>query len=311
MSISEFALIQNYFSKQTIVNPVNKLGVGDDCALMSVPEGYELAVTTDTMVEGVHFFAGTDPKLIGHKLLAVNLSDLAAMGASPVSITLALTIPQVDKIWLEGFSSGLLDLAKQYSVDLIGGDTTAGALTLSVQAFGLVKKGRGLLRSAAKAGDFIYVTGSLGDAGLGLKIEQGYLCGSPNHALQKFHRPMPRIKDGLAIKNYANACIDLSDGVASDLRHILDKSGVGAKLDWDKIPLSKEVVEYTKQMEHWQFPLSAGEDYELCFTVSPENVDLINIDCTQIGVIESEIGLRVQRFGEIELIDEKGFEHFS
>ena len=311
MSLSEFSLIQNYFSKQSLINPVNRLGIGDDCGLITVPEGYELAITTDTMVKGVHFFAGTDPRLLGHKLLAVNLSDLAAMGANPVSITLALTLPKVDESWLAGFSEGLFNLAKQYSVDLIGGDTTSGALTLTIQALGLVEKGRGLLRSAAKTGDLIFVTGTLGDAGLGLKIEKGYDCNSPQRALNRFHTPEPRIIEGLAIRNYANACIDLSDGIASDLRHILDKSMVGARLDWDKLPLTNEVKEYISATNDWQLPLIAGDDYELCFTVSPEKAKLIDIKCTEVGVIESEPGLRIQRFGLIENMEIKGFEHFS
>ncbi len=311
MSLSEFSLIQNYFSKQALINPVNRLGIGDDCGLITVPEGYELAITTDTMVEGVHFFAGTDPKLLGHKLLAVNLSDLAAMGANPVSVTLALTLPKVDEPWLASFSEGLFNLAKQYSVDLIGGDTTSGALTLTIQALGLVEQGRGLLRSAAKTGDLIFVTGSLGDAGLGLKIEKGYDCNSPQRALNRFHTPEPRVIEGLAIRNYANACIDLSDGIASDLRHILDKSRVGARLDWDKLPLTNEVKEYISATNDWELPLIAGDDYELCFTVSPEKAKLIDIKCIEVGVIESEPGLRIQRFGLIENMEIKGFEHFS
>ncbi len=311
MSLSEFSLIQNYFSKQSLINPVNRLGVGDDCGLIAVPEGYELAITTDTMVEGVHFFAGTDPKLLGHKLLAVNLSDLAAMGAIPVSITLALTLPKVNESWLASFSEGLFKLAKQYSVDLIGGDTTSGPLTLTIQALGLVEKGRGLLRSAAKTGDLIFVTGALGDAGLGLKIEKGYDCSSSQRALNRFHTPEPRIIEGLAIRNYANACIDLSDGIASDLRHILDKSQVGASLDWEKLPLSDEVKEYINVTDDWELPLIAGDDYELCLTVSPDKAKLIDIKCTEVGVIESEPGLRIQRFGVIENMEMKGFEHFS
>ena len=311
MSLSEFSLIQNFFSKQSLINPANRLGIGDDCGLITVPEGYDLAITTDTMVEGVHFFAGTDSKLLGHKLLAVNLSDLAAMGANPVSVTLALTLPKVDEPWLAGFSEGLFNLAKQFSVDLIGGDTTSGALTLTIQALGLVEKGRGLLRSAAKTGDLIFVTGALGDAGLGLKIEKGYDCNSPQQALNRFHTPEPRVKEGLAIRNYTNACIDLSDGIASDLRHILDKSQVGASLDWDKLPLSDEVKEYIKVTDDWQLPLIAGDDYELCFTVSPDKAKLIDIKCTEVGVIESEPGLRIQRFGVIENMEIKGFEHFS
>jgi len=311
VSDSEFGLIQRYFTSQLIHNPVNRLGIGDDCALLSIPVGYELAVTTDTMVEGVHFFAGTDPYQLGHKLLAVNLSDLAAMGAKPVSVTLALTLPEVDGLWLAAFSKGLLSLAKQFSVDLIGGDTTSGPLTLTIQALGIVAEKRAMCRSAAKVGDLIFVTGLLGEAGLGLKIEKGYECCSPEKALKRFHLPMPRVKEGLAIINYANACIDLSDGIASDLKHILDKSNVGAMLRWDKMPLSKEVNEYIDMTGDWALPLSMGDDYELCFTIRPDKIDLIDIACTQVGVVEAEAGLRIHRLGKTEELKVKGFEHFS
>lgn len=311
MSVSEFGIIKQYFSRQVTNTAVNRLGVGDDCALMSIPDGYELAITTDTMVEGVHFFAGGDPKQLGYKLLAVNLSDLAAMGAEPVSVTLALTVSEVNEDWLKAFSEGLLGLANQVSVDLIGGDTTSGSLTLTVQALGLVPQGQAMLRSTAKVGDLIFVTGCLGEASLGLKIEKGYPCSSPDRALKRFHQPVPRVKEGLAIRDYATACIDLSDGIASDLKHILEKSAVGARIDWEKIPLSKEVDEYIKSTGDWQIPLSAGDDYELCFTVSPDKIDLIQSGFTQVGVIEAEAGLRIQRFGVTEELVVKGFEHFS
>jgi len=315
VAISEFDLIQRYFTSSEIFNPLNQLGVGDDCALMSIPDGYELALTVDTMVEGVHFFAGTDPKQLGRKLLAVNLSDLAAMGAAPVSFTLALTLPEIDENWLSSFSEGLLGLANEFSVDLIGGDTTKGPLTLSVQALGIVPKGSALKRSTANIGDFIYVTGQgLGDAGLGLKIEQGSYCAEDDgddDVLRKFYQPDPRVREGLRIREYATSCIDLSDGIASDLKHILEKSTVGATLDWDKIPLSKTVKKYIDETDDWGLPLSAGEDYELCFTVAPDNVSSINIECTQIGVIEQLKGLRIQRLGVLEEVGVKGFEHFS
>lgn len=312
MAISEFGLIQRYFTSQSLTNPVNRLGVGDDCALLSVPVGSELAVTVDTMVEGVHFFAGADPRELGRKLLAVNLSDLAAMGASPVSATLALTLPEVNEQWLALFAEGLLDLARQFSVDLIGGDTTRGPLTLTVQALGIVPEGRALKRSTAKVGDFIFVTGTgLGDSGLGLKVQQGYQSIDPVAALQKFHSPEPRVVEGLKIREYASSCIDLSDGIASDLTHILERSGVGATLDWDKIPLSGPVKEYIEKTADWKLPLSAGEDYELCFTVSPDKVAAIDIECTQVGVIQLQPGLRIKRFGEVEELGVKGFEHFS
>ena len=312
MSISEFGLIEKYFLHQVKNTAINQLGVGDDCALMSIPVGYELAVTTDTMVEGVHFFAGTNPRQLGHKLLAVNLSDLAAMGAEPVSVALALTLPKVDEEWLKEFSAGFLALANQFSVDLIGGDTTSGSLTLTVQALGLVPVGQAMLRSSAQVGDLIFVTGCLGDGGLGLKIEEGsYQCPAPEHALKQFYQPNPRVNEGIKIRDYAGACIDLSDGLASDLNHILKQSDVGATLDWQAIPISVEVKGYIEKTDDWKLPLVAGDDYELCFTVSPDKVDLIDIDCTQVGVIEAESGLRLQRLGKTEALVVKGFEHFS
>ncbi len=312
MAVSEFALIQRFFTAPALRNPLNQLGVGDDCALIKLPADSEMAVTVDTMVEGVHFFPQADPEQLGEKLLAVNLSDLAAMGASPVSATLALTLPEVNESWLQAFASGLQKMAERYGLDLIGGDTTRGPLTLSLQLMGWLPKNKAMKRSGAQAGDLIFVTGSgLGDAGLGLKIEQGLSIQNPEQALKKFHSPVPRITEGLRIRSYASACIDLSDGIASDLQHILDKSQVGALLDWDNIPLSSSVKEYIQQTDDWQLPLSAGEDYELCFTISPEHLDELDIACTQVGVIDAQAGLRIQRNGQIQTLGVKGFEHFS
>jgi thiamine-monophosphate kinase len=311
MPLSEFSLIQRFFTKQRITNPSTHLGIGDDCALLSIPEGFELAVTTDTMVENVHFFAGADPELLGHKLLAVNLSDLAAMGALPISVTLALTLPKVDESWLTAFAHGFLKLAERYSVDLIGGDTTSGPLTLTVQAMGLVPKGRALRRSAAHPGDFIYMTGCLGDAGLGLKIKQGYNCANPEAALTRFNRPEPQVDAGQVLIGIAHACIDLSDGLAGDLGHILEQSQVGACLDWDALPLSEAVLTYIKDTGDWSMPLTAGDDYELCFTVCPEQAAQLTIAATKIGVIEPEPGLRLNKSGTTQPLEVKGFEHFS
>lgn len=312
MAVSEFGLIQRYFTVPLISNPVNTLSVGDDCALMTIPEGYELAVTVDTMVEGVHFFAGANPEQLGRKLLAVNLSDLAAMGAAPVSITLALTLSEVNESWLQSFSKGLLDLARDYSIDLVGGDTAKGPLTLSVQAMGIVPKEKALKRSTAKVGDIIFVTGiGLGDSGLGLKAEQGYQGKFSSTVLKKFHTPEPRVEEGLKLREYASSCIDLSDGIASDLPHILEGSSVGALLHWDSIPLSESVKEYIRVTGDWQMPLVAGEDYELCFTVAPQNIDSINIECTKVGVVQSLKGLRLMRNDKIKELKVKGFEHFS
>ncbi len=311
MPISEFAIIQRFFTRQTVKNPSTRLSIGDDCALLSLPEGYELAVSTDTMVENVHFFAGTNPEQLGHKLLAVNLSDLASMGAKPVSVMLALTLPDVDENWLTAFAKGFLSLAERYSVDLIGGDTTSGPLTLTVQAMGLVPRGNALMRSSALLGDFIYVTGMLGDAGLGLKIIQGYHCANPDSALQRFNKPDPRVDAGLALTGIANACIDISDGLAGDLGHILEQSNVGACLDWDALPLSGPVLDYINDSGDWSMPLTAGDDYELCFTVSPEKALQLTFDCRKIGVIEAMPGLRLLRSGAIQTLKSKGYEHFS
>ena len=311
MPLSEFSLIQRFFTQQAVKNASTHLGIGDDCALLSIPDGYELAVTTDTMVENVHFFAGTDPEQLGHKLLAVNLSDLASMGAKPLSVTLALTLPAVDENWLAAFAKGFLGLAERCSVDLIGGDTTSGSLTLTVQAMGLVPKGQALLRSSALPGDFIYLTGSLGDAGLGLKIIQGYHCANPGMALQRFHQPDPQIETGMALTGIANACIDLSDGLAGDLGHILEQSKLGACLDWDALPLSDAVLAYINDTGDWSMPLTAGDDYELCFTVSPEKAARLTVNCSKIGVIEPRPGLRLQKSGIVQPLTSKGYEHFS
>ena len=311
MQSSEFALIRRFFTSQPVKNPTTRLGVGDDCALLTIPEGYELAITTDTMVENVHFFAGADPEQLGHKLLAVNLSDLASMGARPVSVTLALTLPKADEDWLAAFAKGFLALAERYSVDLIGGDTTSGPLTLTVQAMGLVPRGQALRRSMAKPGDFIYMTGCLGDAGLGLKIKQGYDCANPDEALKRFNKPDPACALGQALIGIANSCIDLSDGLAGDLGHILEQSNVGACLDWDDLPLSPAVLSYIRDTGDWQMPLSAGDDYELCFTVSPDKAGLLPVGCRKIGVIESQPGLRLNKSGNIQALQVKSFEHFS
>lgn len=311
MPLSEFSLIRRFFTEQRIHHPTTSLGIGDDCALLSIPEGHELAITTDTMVENVHFFAGADPKLLGHKLLAVNLSDLASMGAEPLSVTLALTLPRVDENWLTDFAQSFLNLAARYSVDLIGGDTTSGPLTLTVQAMGVVPKDQALRRSAAQPGDLIYVTGRLGEAGLGLKICQGYDCRRPAAALQRFHQPEPRCLEGLALRGIANACIDISDGLAGDLGHILAQSGVGATLDWDALPLSEEVRAYIEDTGDWMLPLTAGDDYELCFTVSPDKAAKLSIACRKIGVIETEPGLRLHKSGTTTTLRAQGYEHFS
>lgn len=311
MALAEFDLIKRYFAVHAPQHPFNRLGIGDDCALLNLPADYQLAVTTDTMVENVHFFPDADPYLLGHKLLAVNLSDLAAMGAEPFAVTLALTLPKVDETWLRAFAGGFIDLARRYRVDLIGGDTTAGPLTLTVQAMGAVPAGRALLRSSAKTGDLIFVTGQLGNAGLGLKIRQGFACAEPALPLRCFNQPEPRVAEGMALRQSAHACIDISDGLAADLGHILEQSRVGACLDWERLPLSDQVRRYLAETQDWQMPLTAGDDYELCFTVSAESVPQLPAGCHYVGAIEAEPGLRLLRAGKVQAFEAKGFEHFS
>ncbi|MDC9728709.1 MAG: thiamine-phosphate kinase [Methyloprofundus sp.] len=310
MAVSEFSLIKQFFTRPA-KNKHTRLSVGDDCALLSVPMGYELAITTDTMVENVHFFPDVSPEDLGHKLLAVNLSDLASMGATPTTVTLALTLPSINEQWLKAFSTGLFALADQHNIDLIGGDTTAGPLTLTIQAMGLVKSGQALQRSNAKVGDLIYVTGTLGDAGLGLKVKQGFQIEKPESILNKFNKPLPKVKEGQQLQNIANACVDISDGLAADLGHILDMSAVGAVLNYEQLPLSEEVEQYVQSTEDWKLPLVAGEDYELCFTVSPEKANELDIGCTCIGVIEEELGLRLNKYGKTSHFKKQGFDHFK
>ncbi|NOQ64231.1 MAG: thiamine-phosphate kinase [Methyloprofundus sp.] len=309
MALAEFDLIKQFFTRAA-QRETTALSVGDDCALLNIPEGYELAITTDTMVEGVHFFADVEPEQLGYKLLAVNLSDLASMGAEPIAISLALTMPSVDSNWLQGFAKGLFSLADKYRVDLIGGDTTSGALTLSIQAMGLVPKGQALKRSAAKVGDLIYMTGYLGDAGLGLKIKQGYQGKGIENALKRFNMPEPRIENGLELRPIANGCIDISDGLAADLGHILEESAVGASLDYACLPLSESVIDYIKKTGDWQMPLLAGDDYELCFTVSPSRARKLSDGYRCVGVIEQKMGLRLVREGISTVFQVNGFEHF-
>ena len=310
MALSEFALIKRFFIQKKNFNASTLLGVGDDCALISMPSGFEMAVTTDTMVEQVHFFQDVDPVLLGRKLLAVNLSDLASMGAKPVAVTLALTLPKVKEHWLQAFADGFLGLAEQYGVDLIGGDTTSGALTLTAQAMGLLPCGMALTRSGAKPGDLICLSGNIGDAGLGLKIKQGYVCSSPESPLRHFNCPDPKVEFGLQILSYANACIDISDGLLADLSHILESSGVGGRVVFEKVPLSRQLQEYIMHTGDWRMPLIAGDDYELCFTVAPQQAAKLNIDFWQIGVIEMEPGLRLIKSGAITEQTVQGYAHF-
>ncbi len=312
MALSEFNLIARYFKQAQLSNAHTRLGVGDDCAIYNVPQGFELALTMDTMVEGVHFLPGCAPEALGHKLLAVNLSDLASMGAEPSAVLLALTLPAVEEAWLASFAQGLFALAQRYHVDLIGGDTTRGPRTLTLQALGLLPCGQNLRRSAAQPGDVICVTGNLGDAGLGLKIAQGGFA-SPyaDTALTQFYLPEPQVAAGLALRDLAHACIDISDGLVADLWHIADNSAVAAEIYWETLPLSQAVQHYIATTGDWQLPLVAGDDYQLCFTISPEKLVDLNIAYWVIGKVTAGAGVAVYQHGVVQQLNRRGYEHFS
>lgn len=316
MALGEFELIRRFFTRP-IRRPDVLLGVGDDCALLRPPMGKSVAMTVDTLVEGMHFIAGTDPEKLGHKCLAVNLSDLSAMGATPAWVSLAITLPQSDETWLTAFAKGFLGLADQFGVELVGGDTTRGPLSITVQALGFLAEDDALHRSGARVGDGIYLTGDLGLAGLGLEILLGRTDVAAKEAVDRLERPQPRVQAGQALAGFANACIDVSDGLAADLGHMLDGSGVGATLDWTALPLPGAIRRYiAKGGDEWM-PLRAGDDYELCFTVSADREDELatrmdgfGCSCVRIGRIDRERGLRLRKDRRVFAISASGFQHF-
>jgi thiamine-monophosphate kinase len=315
--LSEFDLIQRYFARPT---PNAILGVGDDAALLSVAEGMELAVSTDMLVSGTHFFPDADPFLLGHKTLAVNLSDLAAMGAVPRWATLALALPGADESWLRRFSEGFFALADEYGVDLVGGDTTRGPLNLSVTIMGEVPRGLALRRSGAKAGDDIWVSGTLGNAALGLAHLQGRIA-LPEDArlscLAALQQPRPRVALGLALRGIANSAIDISDGLLADLGHILECSQAGAEIAFAAIPAIAPSGIEDALFRHCV--LSGGDDYELCFTASAAKRNRIEavsaelqLPLTRIGSISAARGCTVRAAdSSVMKIKESGYDHFA
>ena len=323
MPAAEFALIDRYFAAHPRHRPDVALGIGDDGALLVPPPDQQLVVTLDTLIADVHFFANADPEGIGHKALAVNLSDLAAMGAVPAWATLALTLPKVDEDWLARFCRGLFTLADRYEVQLIGGDTTHGPTTvITIQAMGFVPPGLALRRERAKPGDGIYVTGTPGDAGLALAVAYGQATVAPEptaYVQNRLERPEPRLAQGLLLRGIASAAIDVSDGLAQDLSHILERSGVGARLDVDRLPLSPALIASLDRNAALRMALSGGDDYELCFTVAPEQAARLekraaswSCRCTRIGVIELEPGLRlVYADGSTFHLERLGYDHFG
>ncbi|HAO31727.1 MAG TPA: thiamine-phosphate kinase [Candidatus Competibacter sp.] len=322
MAASEFSLIERYLAAQRLERADVVLGIGDDGALLSPPAGQQLVVTLDTLVAEVHFFAAADPEAIGHKALAVNLSDLAAMGATPAWATLALVLPEADEAWLARFCQGLFALARRYDIQLVGGDTTHGPVTvIALQAHGFVPPGSALRRDGATPGDGVYVTGTPGDAGLALAAAFGKVQIAPGHEAAVrtcLERPEPRIAPGLSLRGIASAAIDVSDGLAQDLGHILQRSGVGAVLEVDRLPLSPALLASLDRDAAAALALASGDDYELCFTVPPERVSQLeraaaawDCRCTRIGVITAKSGLRLVRAdGSDFLLERLGYDHF-
>jgi len=306
---SEFSIIEKYFNHSKVKRKDVLLGIGDDCALLKVPENQILAVTIDTLVSGVHFFENTPAYDLGYKSLAVSLSDLAAMGALPAWVTLAITLPKIDENWLNDFCTGFFDLAKEFNVELVGGNTTRGPLTITTQAHGFLPKDHALTRSGTKVGDAIYVTGTLGDSGLALEMLLNKIKVSENYReilLQKLNRPHPRVSEGLSLLKLANSAIDISDGLAADLSHILEKSQVGATIYVDDLPLSQALQNSVPMETALKLALSSGDDYELCFTSSVQDLE----NFTKIGIIEVEPGLRIKyKNGEDFKIGSLGYEH--
>ena len=320
--MGEFDLIKRYFSRKSLQNDVS-LSVGDDCAITSIPSGYQLAITTDTLVEGTHFLPSISPADLAYKSVAVNLSDLAAMGATPTWMSLALTLPEIKEAWLAEFSQSLFAILDRYSVSLIGGDTTQGPLSITLTAQGFLPENQGLFRHQAKVGDWIFVSGFLGDSAAGLdlllqnrKIENE----SDRYFIQRHLHPTPRVELGLALRAFSCCALDISDGLLADLGHILERSQVGAEIYLENLPLSRHLCTQYEQTQAEKFALTGGEDYELCFTVSEEKREEMEqvlrsqgIKVTCIGQILPETsGLNLLKNGKkIALPTHIGFDHFS
>ncbi|WP_303579689.1 thiamine-phosphate kinase [Amphritea sp. 1_MG-2023] len=315
----EFELIRRYFSDLGYDQSGSvRLAVGDDCAVIAPPANRDLVLSIDTMVEGVHFLAGTSGDKVASRLFGAALSDLAAMAATPAFFTLALTLPSTDSIWLQAFSVRLAELARQYGVQLIGGDTTRGPLTLSIQVHGWTHPGKALLRSGARPGDRIFVTGTLGDSKGGLETQLKNIHGAQVPYLQhRFYTPEPRIDTALLIAEYATAAIDVSDGLLADLNHILEASNVGAMINPDELPISAELHQWVGAAQSREWALTGGEDFELCFTVPAILEPKLSwalrdhrVGVTCIGQISAKPGILFSEGGRVWPVEPQGYNHF-
>lgn len=311
----EFQFIHTYFRNALADSPEVRCGIGDDAAVIDVPPGMELVLSMDTLVDGIHFPAGTSPEDIGYKSLAVNLSDMAAMGAEPRWISLSLTVPDADEGWLQQFMDGFTGLARRHSLSLVGGDLTHGPLSITVQIHGLLPPGQALYRHGARPGDRIYVSGTLGDAGMALDMLQASTNADDinQDILQKLARPVPRVELGLALRGIASSAIDISDGLLSDLEHIVTASRVGAAVNIQKIPVSNALKDYRDTAD---FAIAAGDDYELCFTAAPEKDSRLaelekSYPIACIGEITEDAGIRwLQADGSEYIPARVAYSHF-
>ncbi|MCP1065009.1 thiamine-phosphate kinase [Serratia symbiotica] len=328
MACSEFDLIARYFNRIEHLRWDVQLGIGDDCALLTVAEKQLLAVSTDTLVAGIHFLPDIAPADLGRKALAVNLSDLAAMGADPAWLSLALTLPKVDEAWLNAFSDSLFEQLDYYGMQLIGGDTTRGPLSMTLTIQGLIPAGRALTRSGARIGDWIYVTGTLGDSAAGLAIIQGHLqvtdAQARDYLIGRHLWPQPRVLHGQVLRDLASSAIDISDGLIADLRHVLKASQCGARIDLDELPLSQMLSCHADAEQALYWGLTGGEDYELCFTVPEINRSALEVALSHLGAEYTCIGqtcigqicplsegIKFYRHDQVVELAWKGYDHFS
>jgi thiamine-monophosphate kinase len=321
MQLSEFELIERYFGACGAQRADVRLGVGDDAALLSSPAGSELVVAADTLVAGVHFPLGSLPASIGHRALAVNLSDLAAMGARPAWALLALTLPRADEVWLEGFAAGLGNLAREHEVALVGGDTTRGPLCVTVQLLGHAPAGSASRRAGGRAEDVLFASGTLGDAAAGLALEQGRLSGPEQlrgYLRDRFLWPTPRLALGERLRAHVSACIDVSDGLLGDVSKLANASGTGADLFFDDLPVSKALCVVLGEARARELALTGGDDYELCFAVRPQNVASLLSELppdrwgyTRIGRLRAGAGVVLVRGGTVLEFSHSGYQHFD
>jgi thiamine-monophosphate kinase len=319
--LSEFALIERYFRKAGAMRADVQLGVGDDAALLQSPPGAQLVAAMDTLVEGVHFPRNSPAASIGHRALAVNLSDLAAMGARPAWALLALTLPKIDEHWLEEFTGGLSALARSHDVALVGGDTTSGPLSVTIQIMGHVANSTALLRSGGRAGDRVFVSGTPGDAAAGLAIEQAKLTASSEaerYLRKRFLYPSPRLALGDCLRNHATACIDVSDGLLGDAGKLAQASGCGVELVLDDVPVSEELVSAVGERRARELALTGGDDYELCFTVPAAEIGRLRHNLPPerwgyccIGTLREAPGSVVTSAGNVIEFSHSGYDHFA